>query len=93
MSTTLFDGGPAFPVPVLADKDGNFISTHRWGEYMMDGGGGMSMRDWFAGQAVVGLFAATADPNSSELSCDKAARLAYETADAMLAERARKCSQ
>jgi hypothetical protein len=85
MSTTLFDGGPAFPVPVQDDRDcaGRFTSGYA----------GMSLRDWFAGQAVVGLFAATADPNSSELSCDKAARLAYETADAMLAERARKCSQ
>ena len=50
MSNPIKDGGPAFPVPVLADEHGNFRSCHEWGTYM-ENGAGMSLRDWFAGQA------------------------------------------
>lgn len=42
---------------------------------------GMSLRDWFAGQALVGLV-------SDEVTAS-AARSAYEYADAMLTERAK----
>ena len=48
-------------------------------------GGGMSLRDWFAGQALVGLLAQETEEwgNESEVN----ARIAYRSADAMLAER------
>jgi hypothetical protein len=73
MSDKIEDGGPAFP---LREEDG--------------GGGyyqhvGMSLRDWFAGQALAGWLARNhlADENESAV-------LAYIVADAMLAERKEK---
>lgn len=42
---------------------------------------GMSLRDWFAGQALVGL--------GDEYSVAAAAKIAYQYADAMLAARGR----
>lgn len=72
MSDTLIkDGGPAFPqhsVPVYQER------PHLWG---------MSLRDYFAGQALVGTLAGPdAGPRDKDI-----ARRAYELADAMLAER------
>lgn len=63
----LENGGPAFPI--------EFNS--------MDYNRGMSLRDWFAGQALAGLLA---DP---EMNADPhpTARCAYNYADAMLAAR------
>jgi hypothetical protein len=40
-----------------------------------------NLRDWFAGQAMAGM-------NVSDMSEDKAARWAYDAADAMLKARA-----
>lgn len=60
------DGGPAFPLPVTEWNPGN---------------AGMSLRDWFAGQALAGIM--TLRPNTA----DEAAWAAYEAADAMLAAR------
>lgn len=37
------DGGPIHPIPEVRDMDGNGI---------MAGWNGMSLRDWFAGQAL-----------------------------------------
>lgn len=75
------DGGPAFPRPYMADNPGR---------------GGMSLRDWFAGQALVGILAhqvtrcdkysGRADFTAS-ISYDVASEMAYSYADAMLAER------
>lgn len=45
---------------------------------------GMTLRDWFAGQALVGYLAGTAFPT---LPAEVRARAAYAVADAMLAER------
>ena len=46
----------------------------------------MSLRDWFAGLAMVGILADnTTDPTAVQLAED-----AYEAADAMLAERNKK---
>ena len=66
---TIKDGGPAFP-------------SKLWGQSHSDGlkHDGMSLRDWFAGQAISGIWA------DGELkgSYDDLAELAYEQADAML---------
>jgi len=55
-------------------------------EKAFPGGGlqdGMSLRDWFAGQAVVGLLAQT----DKALPADTFAQNAYTVADAMLEAR------
>ena len=62
------EGGPAF--------------AH--GNAVQGGSSGMTLRDWFAGQALAGLMA------SGPLACSLAesAEEAYQNADAMLAVRA-----
>lgn len=71
------DGGPAFPSnSELSSAMGTITASHP----------GMSLRDWFAGQALAGW---TADPNvggSTEQLRQRAAVRCYEYADAMLAE-------
>lgn len=52
-------------------------------EYTSGGNDGMSLRDWFAGQAAGGLCAHPHGPPS----WDNIARDAYTVADAMLAAR------
>lgn len=66
------DGGAAFPTPKYYDE--KFLGY-------VDG---MTLRDWFAGQALVGLMA-----SDDAEACDKDAAYAYRLADAMLAERAK----
>jgi len=69
MSAAPKNGGPAFPnLGYNADQNYN----------------GMTLRDWFAGQALAGECARTA---SSEMFPQNAAVAAYKIADAMLAER------
>ena len=74
------DGGPAFP-------GGQFRTMQRVGEEPRDipaGPQGMSLRDWFAGQALVALIA------KDEGECwdwDLLATRAHKMADAMLAAR------
>jgi hypothetical protein len=46
---------------------------------------GMTLRDWFAGQALVGLYA---NPGTMDLSSGMIAATAYSMADAMMKERA-----
>lgn len=70
MTDTPDDGGPAFPV----------------GELGVNGHYGMSLRDWFAGQALVGIFAYRAQHDVG-LVPREVAEDAYETADAMLEAR------
>lgn len=72
------DGGPAFPTPVIDQRGAR--------DYP-----GMSLRDWFAGQAMAGMLAYSQNDrsgnwanNASEIAV---ARGAYEYADAMLAAR------
>lgn len=74
------DGGPAFPSPQCGD----------WSpEY------GMSLRDWFAGQALAGMLSMPSDPESGNFhnNCGVpfigTARYAYRMADAMLAARSK----
>ena len=69
------DGGPAFPIPDERDPV--------TGEGIIQGSSGMSLRDWFAGQALAGLLA-----HASGEAPESAPRKAYQLADAMLAVRA-----
>ena len=64
------DGGPAFP-----------RAATRYSYDLV----GMSLRDWFAGQALNGWLAST--PEESTADAPLAAKVSYEYADAMLAER------
>jgi hypothetical protein len=77
MTETPHDGGPAFP---QSDLSGYGIGPAERSN------GGMTLRDWFAGQAIMGL---CADPSNHELfdSHDDAAKSAYFIADAMIAAR------
>jgi len=73
------DGGPAFPKPL--------------DPYPSDGVGyeGMSLRDWFAGQALAGWLASYGDtpkhPATVDGKGDAVAANSYALADAMLAAR------
>ena len=80
------DGGPAFPAGVA--------THHGTGGYVYDSpaSGGMSLRDWFAGQATMGWIIVLGKRSkmegyTSEGACAEAARLGGISADAMLAER------
>lgn len=81
MANEIENGGPAFPVDDIIQRDergalfGAPVSSH-----------GMSLRDWFAGQAMQGF---CADPTSHNLFEDmtEVANSAYEMADAMIAAR------
>lgn len=69
MSDTLKYGGPAFPTEPRGSVYGN---KHD----------GMTLRDWFAGQALANSYTANdADP-------DKVAERAYQIANAMLLRKA-----
>lgn len=75
------DGGPAFPcLNVFTDRDGDISSNND---------SGMTLRDWFAGQALAGgsinlMIERSVNRNFwNEL----AAQSAYELADAMIKER------
>ena len=63
------DGGPAFPTTA-----GQVVYSH-----------GMSLRDWFAGQALAGLFSQSEITNASSVYV--VAQIVYRMADAMIAAR------
>jgi hypothetical protein len=72
------DGGPAYPVSIGTQHD----------QYMA--ANGMSIRDWFAGQALAGLaqtYSAASFRDKWELHYTDVATHAYDFADAMLAAR------
>ena len=78
------DGGDAFP-RVQQDSDADWRGP-------VYSSGGMSLRDWFAGQALAGLLAAYG--SHAKKDSDGALRIsvtvtkaAYDAADAMLSER------
>lgn len=89
------DGGPAFPVPIVATKH---ESGKGYEELVLvpNKGRGMSLRDWFAGQALTAIMGddwyrdggPEADNAWSE-AAEGVARDAYTIADAMLTERAK----
>jgi hypothetical protein len=68
------DGGPAFPGFDYVAQDGKVNPS------------GMTLRDWFAGQALAGLLAAV-PKDTPWLDTDHLASLAYDAADAMLTAR------
>jgi hypothetical protein len=74
MTTKTNTGGPAFPIQGQPFTLGDT-------EYMPTDPG-MTLRDWFAGQALAGLLSTTGDGPA-----ERYAKASYEVADAMLAER------
>ena len=79
MSEHIDDGGPAFPMQVrLANGTDNFS--------------GMSLRDWFAGQALQGMLSNPANYGSGHEWRDDAtvAEQSYEIADDMIKDRKEK---
>jgi hypothetical protein len=74
--TQINDGGPAFPAKFFDEKWNEIANT------------GMTLRDWFAGQAMAGLLTTVKngiDQDDGFLGDD--ARLYYAIADAMIAAR------
>ncbi len=67
------DGGPAFPLFTSPSETGGNIPPIQYG---------MTLRDWFAGQALAGISAP-----SCGYEVQRAAQRSYELADAMLAAR------
>jgi hypothetical protein len=74
MSQPIDDGGPAFPCEALADYRDTEATKFK----------GMSLRDWFAGQALAGL---VFHNDYGARSDDEIANGAYAYADAMIAAR------
>lgn len=72
------DGGSAFPHPGYHGIDGKFVDVPHVG---------MTLRDWFAGQALGGMLSAESQYLSFRGNWTDASQQAYEIADAMLAER------
>jgi hypothetical protein len=74
------DGGPAFPCAtddvVVAGKQMTIVLR-----------GGMSLRDWFAGQALIGILGSR-HGFLVDVGTESAPDWAYEVADGMLAARA-----
>lgn len=72
------DGGHAFPRDGVKDGYGKIVGAQ----------GGMSLRDWFAGQALAGMCGhprALSQVQDGDLLSD--AKLMYRFADAMIAAR------
>ena len=76
------DGGPAFPFDVTISK-----AHPEFGRVEMEGGAGMSLRDWFAGQALLGLIRNVPFGGGSKEILKATAKSSYLYADAMLEER------
>lgn len=79
MNTPHNDGGPAFHSITVKNGDNFNPPIHTYHR-------GMSLRDWFAGQALNGCQRPSAD-GSEYSSAIGIAQAAYELADAMLAAR------
>jgi len=83
MSTTpkIDDGGPAFPVPSVGTGDPR--------DGMTTGSDGMTLRDWFAGQAAAAMIGGSLSARISTSAGDAAtlATASYRLADAMIRAR------
>jgi hypothetical protein len=73
------DGGPAFPPSIAIDTSGDMYSSADFGAH------GMSLRDYFAGQALAGL--AYLNHLRSDRDAERIAEEAYAYASAMLSQR------
>jgi hypothetical protein len=88
MSEQHNDGGPAFPGTLYISGRGNCQpvtfpdGTVEWQEMSS----GMTLRDYFAGQALAGLLT---QPAEDAFEANHFATAAYQMADAMLKERSR----
>ena len=84
MKTPSNDGGAAFP-------NEQWLWDNRKGSYVVRSVGGMTLRDYFAGQALAGLCVrAEDDGRITEWRFHDIANVALKAADAMLAARERK---
>lgn len=77
MSAPINDGGPAFPRPATKGSAGSIIRESQ---------NGMTLRDYFAGQALAG-FRPNYTTSKFKLTEISVAVYAYKFADAMLAAR------
>ena len=78
------NGGPAYPTKNYREKTFNGIKE------VPERYAGMTLRDWFAGQALAGILAggfADTIPHDDVTGGQDAAAFAYQYADAMIAER------
>ena len=75
MSKPINNGGYIHPIPMVASISGEQFPVTAYGDF-----GGMTLRDWFAGQALARM--ALAKQTSNET-----AEWAYEIADAMIVAR------
>lgn len=79
MTTPINDGGPAFPITLANRQHGGLD--------------GMSLRDWFAGQALAGEFGSQNETtgewtnNQPDGAIEDRCKLFYRFADAMLKAR------
>jgi hypothetical protein len=81
MRPEINDGGPAFPhKPLKWDSDVGMVPN------LEEDGHGMSLRDWFAGQAMMGF---SAHPSNKNWTPEEIANDAYLLAAAMIEERER----
>jgi hypothetical protein len=73
------DGGYVHPTPMVVTPTGELMPITCYGDF-----GGMTLRDWFAGQALIAL------PHrgcGADLDYYDTAQAAYQIADAMIAAR------
>lgn len=75
--TKIDDGGPAFPCDVQVEDNSGSHYEERYG---------LTMRDWFAGQVLVGILSG----DQRFFSPSELATISYWAADAMLAARNKK---
>jgi hypothetical protein len=85
MSDQPKDGGAVHPRQVVDHPAHGFV----YADQLMSVGG-MSLRDYFAGQALAGMLA---NPWYDGHTARGVAKAAYEQADAMLAERERRAGE
>jgi hypothetical protein len=79
--TKINDGGPAFPCPDDYNQDGDPV----YGPKNLHG---MTLRDWFAGQALDGYLASWSDESDGNFfEPNHVAKSMYAFADAMLEAR------
>lgn len=82
MNTPINDGGPAFPATCSHEGIPLVVS------YSKEQVSGMSLRDWFAGQALTGILAHSTTCNEQAWKSDTcAAEWSYSLADALIAAR------